>query len=361
MLKTNLTCASRQMIQIAETIKTSRSRTLLLTGETGVGKDVLARWAHSISPFARGPFVDINCAAIQETLWESEIFGHTKGAFTGALEDKTGQVELAEGGTLFLNEIGEMPSPTQAKLLTFLDTHEFQRVGSTDKRFVKTRVIAATNRDLEKAADAGMFRRDLFFRLAEVHIRVPPLRERPADILALTTDQLQVISYERGVPLIGLTDEAREMLLNGPWKGNVRQLQAVLLTAVERCIKGEEQSLRPEHLAPEMTPGHGEKENGEKEQPPSHNNGGSSGQAVRNSANPPSGSDRNSSELPGYSLPQSTLFEDATEFKVYLDQFLNDSGNWNISAAYRRLTQEGAIKLGRHAFARRVKKMFPDS
>ena len=349
-----LVCASPEMRRIAETIRKSGRRTLLLTGETGVGKDVLARWAHTISPHALGPFVPINCAAIQESLWESEIFGHAKGAFTGADVEKEGQVEKAAGGTLFLNEIGDMPLPTQAKLLTFLDTHEFQRVGETETRSVNARVIAATNRDLEKEIEAKRFRRDLFYRLAVVHAKIPPLRERPADVLGLAKTHLRDLAQERNQEPIRISSSTRDLLVMYPWKGNARELGAIIETAFERCLESGGGTLIPDHFAPEMVmsdlPSEGTRSRigGHQEE-----RGASEESLARVGSSAPS-------QAAHLSVSIGTLLNDPSALRSFLDQYKNLSGRWNLSAAHRALVDCGHLQIGRRAFALRVNKMFPE-
>jgi transcriptional regulator with GAF, ATPase, and Fis domain len=219
--------------------------TVLLRGESGTGKEVAARVLHRESPRAARPFVAINCATLSENLLESELFGHEKGAFTGAVARKTGKAEAAEGGTLFLDEIGELPLPLQAKLLRFLQEREFERVGGTRPIRVDVRVVAATNRDLEKAVREGTFREDLFYRLSVIPVRLPPLRERREDIPMLASHFAALTSQRQGRPLPGFTPEARACLLRHDWPGNVRELA----NAVERAIVlGEGGLIRPEDL-----------------------------------------------------------------------------------------------------------------
>ena len=202
--------------------------TVLLTGESGTGKEVLARFLHSSSRRAGGPFVAINCAALPDTLLESELFGYEKGAFTGAHGSKPGRVEVAHGGVLFLDEVGETSPSVQAKLLRVLQEREFQRLGATRTLKADIRVVAATNRDLRTAMSRGTFREDLYYRLAVFEIRVPPLRERPDDILPLAGTFLEEIGAELGRPAAGISRDAREALLRYPWPGNVRELRNVL-------------------------------------------------------------------------------------------------------------------------------------
>jgi DNA-binding NtrC family response regulator len=196
-----------------------RNTTALLLGESGVGKEVIAQAIHAASAQAKGPFVAINCAALPETLIESELFGHEKGAFTGAATQKPGRVALADGGTLFLDEVGELPLPTQAKLLRLLEAREYYRVGGTAVSKTDARFLAATNRDLEAMVRAGTFREDLFFRLNVVALRLPALRERPGHAEQLA----KVFGAE-----FGITDwepEALALLGTYPWRGNVRELR----------------------------------------------------------------------------------------------------------------------------------------
>jgi NtrC-family two-component system response regulator AlgB len=206
--------------------------TVLLTGESGTGKNVLARAMHSWSRRAQGPFITIACTTLAEHLLESELFGHVKGAFTGAWKDKPGRLEAAEGGTVFLDEVGELPAELQVKLLRFLEEHRFERVGGSQTIAVDVRIIAATNRDLEAAVHSGRFREDLFFRLNVIGIRIPPLRERMEDLPALIGHILEnlCLRYERGA--VQLADDARQALMSYRWPGNVRELVNTLERAV---------------------------------------------------------------------------------------------------------------------------------
>jgi Nif-specific regulatory protein len=206
--------------------------TCLLRGESGVGKELVARAIHYTSPRRDGPFVTLNCAALTETLLESELFGHEKGSFTGATEKKIGKFEAANHGTIFLDEIGEMNVGTQAKLLRILEGHPFERVGGSVPIQVDVRVVAATNQPLEKAVHAGTFRRDLFFRLQVVEIRVPPLRERPADVPLLAEHFLQRFVRETGRKIKGFTPAAMRKMEEYGWPGNVRELRNVVERAV---------------------------------------------------------------------------------------------------------------------------------
>ncbi|MCA1961712.1 MAG: sigma 54-interacting transcriptional regulator [Desulfomonile sp.] len=222
--------------------------TVLIEGESGSGKDYLARYIHNNSRRSGGPFYAINCAAITEGLAESELFGHEAGAYTGAIRRKRGLVELAEGGTLLLNEIGELSPPIQAKLLTFLDTFSFTRVGGEKNVTVNVRIMAATNRDLSQAVSRGEFRRDLFFRLNVYRIRVPPLRERLADIPVLTRQIVGQLARElRLTAELDIRPEDMEKLMQYSWPGNVRELKNVLERSV---MLSEGPSLRLDSLEP---------------------------------------------------------------------------------------------------------------
>jgi len=208
-------------------------RTVLVTGDTGTGKELVARALHKLGPRSTKRFVTVNCSAVVETLFESELFGHVRGAFTGATEHKSGLFETADGGTLFLDEIGELPLPVQAKLLRVLEEGEVQRVGSLEPRKVDVRLIAATNRDLLTEVTAGRFRNDLYYRLNIVEIRLPKLSERREDIPYLTAAFVRAFSQRFSKPLVGLTPGAERLLSGGRWDGNVRQLRNVIERA---CI-----------------------------------------------------------------------------------------------------------------------------
>jgi two-component system response regulator FlrC len=202
--------------------------TVLLLGESGTGKEVAARTLHRLSRRTGGPFIAVNCAAISDSLMESEIFGHEKGAFTGASAARRGRLELADGGTLFLDEIGELKHELQAKLLRVLQERTFERVGGTRTIEVDVRWIAATNRDLEQMVRDGSFREDLYHRLAVFPLRLPPLRERQGDLLPLAETLLARISADLGRPPLRLDEEARRRILHGAWPGNVRELANAL-------------------------------------------------------------------------------------------------------------------------------------
>ena len=206
--------------------------TILLRGESGTGKELVARAAHRNSARADRPFIAINCAAIPDTLLESELFGHEKGAFTGAIALKKGKLELADGGTLFLDEIGELPLPLQAKLLRALQEREFERVGGTRPLRVDFRLIAATNRDLEAAVKSGAFRQDLFYRLNVVSLVLPPLRDRREDIPALADYFVRKHAVRSGRHVHGLHPDALARLMKYDWPGNVRELENVIEQAL---------------------------------------------------------------------------------------------------------------------------------
>jgi two-component system response regulator AtoC len=229
-----IVAASPSMIAVLELLERAAEfkSTVLLTGESGTGKEVLARAIHAQSPRRDEAFVAVNCAAIPETLLESELFGHAKGAFTGADRARRGLFVEADGGTLFLDEIGELPSPLQAKLLRVLQEEEVRPVGESKSRRVDVRVIAATARDLESDVAGGRFREDLFYRLNVVRVQVPPLRERREDTPLLLDHFLARFRDLLGRPVRALTDEALEKLLAYRWPGNVRELENVMERAV---------------------------------------------------------------------------------------------------------------------------------
>jgi transcriptional regulator with PAS, ATPase and Fis domain len=236
----------RQATQVAAT-----DTTVLLSGESGTGKEVIARFIHQASARANGPFVALNCATLPEQLLESELFGHERGAFTGAQQAKPGQIELAAGGVLFLDEVTEMSLSAQAKFLRVLQEREFQRLGGTKPLTANVRVVAATNRNLRQAVTRGDFREDLFYRLQVFEIALVPLRERAADILPLADSFLQEIGQAFGRPPAGLTHDARDALLRYRWPGNVRELHNVLERAAILCQGG---LISADHLRLESAP-----------------------------------------------------------------------------------------------------------
>jgi DNA-binding NtrC family response regulator len=217
----------QDVMRILEQVSPS-SASVLITGETGSGKEILARTIHRLSPRADRPFVAINCSAIPESLMESEIFGHERGAFTGAAERRIGCFELADGGTLLLDEIGEMPAPTQAKLLRVLEDHKVRRLGSKVETPVDVRVLAATNKEPEQAVAKGELRQDLYFRLNVFHLHLPPLRERKDDIPLLVEHILRDINVKHGRQVRGVNPEVLDMFAGYSWPGNVRELRNVL-------------------------------------------------------------------------------------------------------------------------------------
>jgi formate hydrogenlyase transcriptional activator len=235
-----------QAVLKAATQVASTHTTVLLVGESGTGKEVVARFIHHASDRASGPFVALNCAALPEQLLESELFGYERGAFTGAQQAKPGQIEVAAGGVLFLDEVAEMSPSAQAKFLRVLQEREFQRLGSTRTLKTDVRVIAATNRDLKKAMERGEFRDDLFYRLQVFDITLPPLRTRPADILPLSDAFLEQIGQMFGRPPSGLTRDAKEALMRHDWPGNVRELRNALERAAILCEGG---LITAEHLS----------------------------------------------------------------------------------------------------------------
>ena len=204
--------------------------TILITGETGTGKEIFANAIHGLSNRSDKPFVSVNCGAIPESLLESELFGHEKGAFTSANEQRIGFFETANKGTIFLDEIGELPLGTQVKLLRVLESGEFTRLGSSTARKVDVRIIAATNRELEKEVQEGKFRQDLFFRLNNVRITLPPLRQRPEDIKDLVDYFANLVSRKLSNDYEGIEDEAVNILKSLPWSGNIRELKNLVET-----------------------------------------------------------------------------------------------------------------------------------
>jgi DNA-binding NtrC family response regulator len=221
-------------------------RTALVTGETGTGKELAARALHKMGPRRDRRFVAVNCSAVVETLFESELFGHVRGAFTGATDSKAGLFEAADGGTLFLDEIGELPLTVQAKLLRALETGDVQRVGSLDARHVDVQVFASTNRDLRAEVAANRFRSDLFYRLNVVELRLPPLRSRPEDIPYLTAAFVRDCAVRLRKPLVGVTAGAERVLMEAAWEGNVRELRNVVERA---CILAESDVITDKDLA----------------------------------------------------------------------------------------------------------------
>ena len=226
----------------------------ILTGESGTGKELVARSVHDRGARGRGPFVALNCAAIPEGLMESELFGHVRGAFTGATRDRAGCFEQADGGTLFLDEIAEMPIGLQPKLLRILEDGRVRRVGGSRETRVDVRVLAATNRPLETALREGALREDLFYRIAVFEVRLPPLRRRLEDVPLLARHFTRSFNQKHGTSVEGLRDTAEELLLSYPWPGNVRELRNVIERAVIVARRG---ILEPVHLPPYIRRGSG--------------------------------------------------------------------------------------------------------
>ena len=221
-----------------------RDTTVLITGPTGSGKELVARAIHDLGPRSGRAFVVINCAAIPEALLESELFGHTRGAFTGAMQSYSGRIQMAQGGTLFLDEIGDMPLSLQSKLLRFLEQKELQRLGSSEVVRVDARVIAATNARLPLLVRQGKFREDLYYRLCAFPIEIPPLRDRPDDILQLAQYFLDKFSTRPPTPQLSV--EGAQLLRSHAWAGNVRELQNVIERAL--ILAEDEAMIRPEHM-----------------------------------------------------------------------------------------------------------------
>jgi DNA-binding NtrC family response regulator len=221
--------------------------TVLINGESGTGKELVARALHAASPRVSGPFIDVNSAALAETLLESELFGHEKGAFTSAVSRRRGKFEQADGGTIFLDEIGDMPLPTQAKMLRVLQERAFQRVGGDERINVNVRVICATNRNLEDDARTGAFRKDLFYRINTFVIEIPPLRARVADIPELARHFLARTNRTEKRQVQGISAAAMEALCSHPWPGNIRELQHAIERAVLVC---DAEEIQPDHLPP---------------------------------------------------------------------------------------------------------------
>jgi DNA-binding NtrC family response regulator len=242
---------SRGMQEVMRQVEMAAPSTasVLITGETGSGKEMVARSIHMLSPRADRPFVAINCSAIPESLMESEIFGHEKGAFTGAAERRVGCFELADGGTLLLDEIGEMPAPTQAKLLRVLEDQKVRRLGSKVETPVNVRVIAATNKNSEQAVADGHLRQDLYFRLNVFHIHLPPLREHKDDLPLLVEHLLSEISEKHGKKVTGVGADVMDLFKSYPWPGNVRELRNVLERA---AIASERGTIGRHHLPAEF-------------------------------------------------------------------------------------------------------------
>ena len=244
----------QEVFDMVQQVAPTRASVLIL-GESGTGKEMVAKAIHQLSPRAKQPLVSVHCAALSATLLESELFGHERGAFTGAHERRIGRFEQAQGGTLFLDEIGEIDATIQVKLLRFLGERTFERVGSGKTLTADVRLIAATNKNLEDLVKAGKFREDLFFRLRGLEINLPPLRERPEDIPLLAKSFLNEFAKENNKPVTDFTLEALELLMNHRWPGNVRELRTAIESAVVLC-RGERITARdlPRGVRSEMSP-----------------------------------------------------------------------------------------------------------
>nr|WP_246551666.1 sigma-54 dependent transcriptional regulator [Geobacter hydrogenophilus] len=239
----------KNVLDMMEKVAKSDASTVLVQGESGTGKELVAKWVHYKSARAERPFVAINCAAVPATLLESELFGHEKGAFTDAKAMKKGLFELADGGTVFLDEIGDMEMGMQAKLLRFLEERTFRRIGGTKSFSVDVRIISATNRDLIKAIEEKSFRNDLYYRLQVIPIYLPPLRERREDILTLTSHFIELFNAEFNKHVTGISKMAEKLLLDYTWPGNIRELKNVIERAI---ILGNDETLLLEHLPLEI-------------------------------------------------------------------------------------------------------------
>ena len=244
----------REIFDIVQQVAPTRA-TVLILGESGTGKELVAKAIHQLSPRAKQPLVSVHCAALSATLLESELFGHERGAFTGAHERRIGRFEQAQGGTLFLDEIGEIDPTIQVKLLRFLGERTFERVGSNKTLTADVRLVAATNKNLEDLVKAGKFREDLFFRLRVVEIDLPPLRERAADVPLLAKNFLTEFAKENNKPVKDFTLDALELLMNHRWPGNVRELRTAIESAVVLC-RGERITARdlPRTVRSELSP-----------------------------------------------------------------------------------------------------------
>jgi two-component system response regulator HydG len=226
------------------------ARTVLVTGETGTGKELLAKALHRLGPRRERKLITVNCSAVVETLFESELFGHVRGAFTGATETKVGLFEHANNGTIFLDEIGELPMPLQAKMLRAVELGEVQRVGSLDARRADVYAIAATNRDLRAESAIGKFRSDLYFRLSMIELHIPPLRDRRDDIPYLTAAFVREFAAKLDRPIKGITPAAERLLHQAPWPGNVRELRNVIERA---CILSDSRIVTERELSSAMS------------------------------------------------------------------------------------------------------------
>jgi transcriptional regulator with PAS, ATPase and Fis domain len=236
-------------MEVLDKVARSESSTVLVQGESGTGKELVAKWIHYSSNRADKPFIAINCAAVPATLLESELFGHEKGAFTDAKVTKKGLFELADGGTVFLDEIGDMEMGMQAKLLRFLEDRSFRRIGGGRVFTVDVRIISATNKDLQKSIEEKTFRNDLYYRLQVIPIFLPSLRERKEDIIPLATHFIALYNKDFNKKVQGITDIAQRIMIDYSWPGNVRELKNIIERAI---ILGNDETLLPEHLPHEM-------------------------------------------------------------------------------------------------------------
>jgi two-component system NtrC family response regulator/two-component system response regulator HydG len=243
----NLVGESPEMLSVFKTIRqvAPSSASVLLLGESGTGKELFAQALHQNSPRSSKPFIKVACAALPETLLESELFGHEKGSFTGAVYTRAGRFEAADGGTLFLDEIGDISPTVQVKLLRFLEEREFERVGGNRTFKVDVRIVAATHRDLKKKLEEGSFREDLYYRLNVIEIHIPPLRERPGDVPLLTHHFLRKFAEANGKEITAVSDEVLALLLAHSWPGNVRELENAMERAV---VLSNEKQLTPAHF-----------------------------------------------------------------------------------------------------------------
>ena len=243
----NLVGESPEMLSVFKTIRqvAASSASVLLLGESGTGKELFAQALHQTSPRHKKPFVKVACAALPETLLESELFGHEKGSFTGAIFTRAGRFEAADGGTLFLDEIGDITPTVQVKLLRFLEEREFERVGGNKTFKVDVRIVAATHRDLTKKLEDGSFREDLYYRLNVIEIHIPPMRERPGDIPLLAHHFLRKYAEANAKDIRGIGDDVMALLLSHPWPGNVRELENAMERAV---VLSDGTALHPAHF-----------------------------------------------------------------------------------------------------------------
>ncbi|MEI6609688.1 MAG: sigma 54-interacting transcriptional regulator, partial [Deltaproteobacteria bacterium] len=248
----NIITQSKRMKAIFRLVErvASTMSAVLITGESGTGKELIARAIVLNSDRKDKPFVTINCGAIPENLLESELFGHVRGSFTGAIKDHRGLIEEAEGGSLFLDEVGEIPLPVQVKLLRFLQEGEIRRIGDTKVRKFDVRIISATNRNLEEAIRDGIFREDLFFRLNVIPIFLPPLRERKEDIPPLASHLLQRLCDAHSRNVTGISSQTLKIFMNYPWPGNVREMENVIEYALHLTDEGN--PIRPDQLPPKL-------------------------------------------------------------------------------------------------------------